>query len=201
MRRHRGRWRAVVFPAVLLGHAIVIFVVLRVDRERVFIDGERENSALELIRILTPVIRPAPRPDAHAPAPVPEAPGTAPPEIVPPSEAQTQPPPPPVDWAEAAHRAAQNAATDTERRRRYNDFSGLTPAQRDWIARNEFVPVAPGIAWKPNRVEVTPEGLPLIHVGDHCIVVPMLAFLMFCKVGHINANSHLFDHFRDPAPR
>ena len=55
--------------------------------------------------------------------------------------------------------------------------------------------------WKRARVEVTPEGIPIINVNDYCVVVPMLAFMMFCRVGHIEANGHLLDHMHDPRAR
>jgi hypothetical protein len=59
-------------------------------------------------------------------------------------------------------------------------------------------PVPPGIPWAHPRVEYTEGGLPIIWVNDHCVVVPMMMFLMFCKVGHIEANGDLFKHMQEP---
>jgi len=41
-------------------------------------------------------------------------------------------------------------------------------------------------------------GIPIIWVNDHCVVVPLMMFMMFCQVGHIEANGDLFKHMRDP---
>ena len=109
---------------------------------------------------------------------------------------------PRIDWARAAERAALDGAAELERQVGYRDLaalsSALSPAQREWLKQQKIEPVPAGIRWAPARVEVTPEGLPIIHVNEHCIVIPMLAFLMFCHVGHIEANGHLFDRMRDP---
>ena len=195
---NRKRWRALALTAVLLGHTAVILVVLRADRDRRIADGPTERSSLKLIRLPPRILRspsPLPAPGrlaARVPAPPP-----LPPPVDPPSSPTEERPR--IDWAAAAELAAQNGAADLEQQR-YRDLSALSsalsPAQRAWLKQQKLEPVPPGIRWKPSRVEVTPEGLPIIHVNDHCVVIPMLAFLMFCHIGHIEANGHLFDHMR-----
>jgi hypothetical protein len=108
----------------------------------------------------------------------------------------TEPPPP--DWAHEAELTAQNSVAADEREKSYRDLSGLSPAQRSWIKQNHMEPVRPGIPWKHPRVEYTEGGLPIIWVNDQCVIVPLMAMMMFCKIGRIEPNGDLFKHMRDP---
>jgi hypothetical protein len=58
-------------------------------------------------------------------------------------------------------------------------------------------PAPPGIEWKPRRVEVI-DGIPIMRVSGHCVVVPLMAMMMFCKIRHIEASGHLLDRMTDP---
>lgn len=201
MRRNRERRRALTLPVVLFAHVLVFLVVLRADRERPIINSWFRLTELEIIRFplpRQPPELPSARDRTHRPLRTRDR--VPPPDFLPPPAVALEPPAP-FDWQGAAARAAQRGVAELERQGASNDFSGLSIAQRGWIKKNHLEPVAPGIPWGPPRVEVTPEGLPIIHVNEHCIVVPMLAFLMFCKIGHIGSSAHIFDHMRDVRPR
>jgi len=203
MPRNRERWRALALTAVLLGHAAVILVVVRADRDRRMATPAAEPTARRLAWLQAPIQQPPPLPPARSRIP---AGARTPLPLLPPVELPPSPtevkPQTRIDWARAAELAAQSGTAELERQAGYRDLaalaSALSPAQREWLKQQKLEPVPPGIRWAPSRVEVTPEGLPIIHVNEHCIVIPMLAFLMFCRVGHIEANGHLFDHMRDP---
>lgn len=103
-----------------------------------------------------------------------------------------------TDWEHEAELAAQNGVAAAERDKNYRNLSGLAPEQLAWIRRNHMEPVPPGIPWRHPRVEYSEGGFPLIWVNDHCVVVPMMMLMMFCQVGHIEANGDLFKHMHDP---
>ena len=106
--------------------------------------------------------------------------------------------PPPVDWGKEAEIASKNAIKNAETRDAYRDLSALSPAQLNWVRKNHLEPAAPGIQWKYRRVEVTEVGFPIIHINDHCIAVPFLMMMLFCRIGYIEPKGDLFDHMRDP---
>jgi len=106
-------------------------------------------------------------------------------------------PPPPIDWDKEIELAAQNAQSKADEEAAYRNLAALTPAQRDWLQQNHMEPAPPGIAWAQPRVEVTPGGFPLIHINDHCVLVPFLMMMVFCKIGHIEPNGKLFEHMGD----
>jgi len=85
----------------------------------------------------------------------------------------------------------------SESREAYRNLSALSPAQLSWMRDNHLEPAAPGIPWTYRRVEVAQGGFPIIHINDHCIAVPFLMMMVFCKIGHIESNGGLFDHMRD----
>jgi len=56
--------------------------------------------------------------------------------------------------------------------------------------------MTPGIAWTHPRFEFDRStGLPVLWINDHCV---MITLLVFCGIGHIEANGDLFKHMRDP---
>jgi hypothetical protein len=108
---------------------------------------------------------------------------------------------PRIDWEKAAELAAKNAIENSGRESRYRDLSALSPEQLNWVRQNHMEPAQPGIAWTYRRVEITKGGFPIIHINDHCVAVPFLLMMVFCQIGQIESNGHLFDHMRDPADR
>jgi hypothetical protein len=115
--------------------------------------------------------------------------------VPPPSTALTQSW---TDWEHEAEIAAQNGVVALEQEKNYRNLSALSPEQLAWTKRNHMEPVPPGIPWAHPRIEYTEGGLPIVWVNDHCVVVPMLMLMMFCQVGHIEANGDLFKHMHDP---
>jgi hypothetical protein len=105
---------------------------------------------------------------------------------------------PKIDWEREAELAAKNATANTEKENGYRDLSALSPEQLSWVRQNHMEPAQPGIAWTYRRVEITKGGFPIIHINDHCVAVPFLLMMVFCQIGHIESNGHLFDHMRDP---
>jgi len=97
---------------------------------------------------------------------------------------------PPIDWAEASHRAAIAAAQTSPR---------LTPDCDPWKSpEREKRPCKKprSFDWRPNPRPVEFAGfLPYVHVGDNCVVG--LGFFG-CGVGPAaKSNGHLFDGIKD----
>jgi hypothetical protein len=113
----------------------------------------------------------------------------------PPPAAVVAAPRPSVDWQHEAELAAQNAVAGAEREGNFRNLSSLTPLQLDWIKRNHMEPAPPGIHWKRPRVEVTPGGLPIIWINERCVLVIVM---VFCGIGHIEADGGLFNQMGDP---
>jgi hypothetical protein len=198
-------WRPLIFLAVLGSHFVMVIGVMRAGPVIYALNSSYDPLVL-LILHQNPAqpMEVAPRP--HVTRPRPATPGAtasthaAKAEPVPengisaPSEVHT---PPTIDWEHESELAAQNSVAAAEEEKLYRDLSGLLPAQRSWIAQNHMESVPPGIQWNHPRVEWTSEGLPIFWVNDHCIIVPLVAFMMFCKIGHIEANGDLFKHMHD----
>jgi hypothetical protein len=105
--------------------------------------------------------------------------------------------PPKIDWDKEADLAIQNAIANASKESRYRDLSSLSPEQLRWVRENHMQPAVPGIPWQYRRVEITPGGFPIIHINDHCVAVPFLMMMVFCKIGRIEPNGGLFEHVRD----
>jgi hypothetical protein len=57
-------------------------------------------------------------------------------------------------------------------------------------------PMPPGIEWTHPRFEFDRHsGLPILWINDHCVLVTLM---VFCGIGHIEANGELLKHMRDP---
>ena len=192
-------WRPLILLAVLISHLIVVNFVMRAAR---LVIASPNDSYPPLILMFLPHREPAP----HA-VPKPRAPDSAasrlplmgkpsPDTTVP--RADTPPIPPWTDWEHEAELAAQNSVAAAEHDKNYRNLSGLSPEQLDWIKRNHMEPAPSGIPWRHPRVEYSEGGLPIIWINDHCVLVPMMMFIVFCQVGHIEANGDLFKHMRDP---
>jgi hypothetical protein len=106
--------------------------------------------------------------------------------------------PPPIDWAKEAEIGSKDALTNVETQNAYRNLSALSQDPLKWVRENHLEPAARGIPWKYRRMEVTEGGFPIFHINDHCIAVPLLMMMVFCKLGHIEPKGDLFDHMRDP---
>ncbi len=188
--------RASAFFAVLLAHLVLVGLMMRASRLVVLMPKTDQPFTLLLLP------REAPR--ATEPG-APARPSRPPPKRLRPSEAASAnaPSPPPVaptqpDWEHEAELAAQNSVAARERAENYRDLSGLSATQRDWITRNHMESAQPGIVWRRPRVEYS-DGIPVIRINEHCVSVPVMLFMVFCKIGHIEPNGDMLDHMGDGA--
>ncbi len=187
--------RPLVFVAVLMLHAAIVLLLIR--PARLLTHSGTSDAPLILMLLRS---RPLPATGAATPRPAPKTRSVKrePAAVPAPDNAITLPPEAPprpsVDWQREAELAAQNAIADAERQGNFRDLSSLTPLQLDWIKRNHMEPAPPGIPWKRPRVEVTPGGLPIIWINERCVLVIVM---VFCGIGHIEADGGLFNHMRD----
>jgi hypothetical protein len=190
--------RPLILLAVLILHAAIVLLLLRPARLSTNSGTSDEPLILMLLHSIPPpatgVATPRPAPASKArsakrePAPAPDNAITLPPEA---------PQQPGVDWQREAELAAQSAVADAEREGKFRDLSSLTPLQLDWIKRNHMEPAPPGIHWKRPRVEFIDRGvpIPIIWINERCVLVTVM---VFCGIGHIEADGGLFNHMRDP---
>jgi hypothetical protein len=115
---------------------------------------------------------------------------SVPPEVAPQST---------IDWQHEAELATQNFLANAEREKNYRDLSGLSAAQLNWIRQNHMKPAPPGIAWRHPRFEFDRQtGLPMFWINDRCVWVMLM---VFCGIGHSEADGGLFKHMHDPHER
>jgi hypothetical protein len=187
--------RPLIFLAVLMSHAVILLLVIRAARQS--IASPRSADEPLVIVFLHEKAAPVPEhvtpraavPRVHAAAgePVPDNAITVPPEV---------PPQPKIDWEHEAELAAQNGAALGEKETSYRDLSALSAAQLSWVEQNHMEPVQGGIEWQHPRFEFDRHsGVPILWINDHCVLVTLI---VFCGIGHIEANGDLFKHMRDP---
>ena len=105
------------------------------------------------------------------------------------------PQPPPIDWGHEADLAVENSLANAEREKHYRDLAGLSPTQLDWVRRNHMEPTTSHIQWNHPRYEFDQStGLPILWINDHCVMVTVM---VFCTIGHIEANGEMFKHMRE----
>jgi hypothetical protein len=189
--------RPLILLAVLMLHAAIVLLLLRPAR---LLTNSGTSDEPLILMLLHP--RPPPTTEVATPRPAPAskirsakhelAPAPAPDNAI---TAPEVPPRPSIDWQQEAELAAQNAVADAEREGKFRDLSSLTPLQLEWIKQNHMEPAPPGIHWKRPRVEVTPGGLPVIWINERCVLVIVM---VFCGIGHIEADGGLFKHMGDP---
>jgi hypothetical protein len=191
--------RPLILLVVLLSHIAMVSLVLRADRQRKSPSLSRESLVLLILPNGT-------RNTADVQA-LPQ------PEVKPPKSRSKvrslnsrqddvatvarEKLPPAIDWEKEAEIASNNAITNVDTQNAYRNLSALSPAQRSWVRQNHLEPARAGIQWKYRRVEVAEGGFPIIHINDHCIIVPFLMMMVFCQIGHIEPKGDLFDHMRD----
>jgi hypothetical protein len=191
------RWRPLILFSVLLCHVSIIVILLRssphaplaLDAQPVTLlrlNAQTNAAPFSSTSVMT---------DPH-----PALPAIAVPRLssVPDASSEPAPAEPPIDWMRETELTASNALAAEEKQSAVRNLSGPSEAQLSWNKRNHMQPMPPGIQWARPRVEITPEGLPLFWINEHCVVVPLMAFMVFCSVGHIEPNGHMLDHMRDP---
>ncbi len=194
--------------AVLLLHALIVFVALRAGRQLPPSVIRPFNS---LILLLLPREKPAT--DDASPSPAAAARANTKPlssrrgarvverepaqdnAITPPTDSRA---PSNIDWEHEAELVAQNGIASADKEKNYRNLAGLSESQLHWMRENHMEPAPPGIPWTYRRVEIAEGGFPIIHINDHCVAVPFLMMMVFCKIGHIEPNGDLFKHMRDP---
>ena len=193
--------RPLVFLAVLVSHAVIVLLLTRAARQPI----SPQNDSLEPLvvmflhegaRAVTNAVTPRspdvspptlPGPPALKLEPVPDDAVEAPPQA---------PPPPAIDWEHEAELAARNGVAEAEKQSKYRDLSALSAEQLSWAKKNHMEPAAPGIPWIHPRFEFDAHtGLPVFWINDHCVLVTLM---VFCSMGHIEANGGLFKHMGDP---
>jgi hypothetical protein len=203
---HRQRWAAALL--ILLVHGLLIEALLRESKQTRFPRHELSEPlhVYLLPREGSPVID---FPRAHSSSTVPprssapkgEMPKEEAPTITHPIEELT--PRSQIDWQHELELAALNGVTDELMKKSYRDLSrSMSPSQLEWLKRHRMEPASnPGMTWKRPRVEVTKDGLPIVHLNDHCVLVPLFLIpMVFCSVGHIEPNGDLFNHMHNPQP-
>jgi len=208
------RRRSLVFLVVLMLHAALVLLATRPAQQRISM-AAGSAEPLVLLHLQAPArgtgaVSPAPPAGRvelpkHTQSPreavAHEATQTPKPDSrTPDIQADVQAPAnqtPDIDWISQVRLAAQSSVAAAEQESRYRDLSKLSTAQREWIKKNHMEPALPGIAWTHPRVEID-NGLPIIWINDHCVAVPALMMMVFCGIGHIEANGDLFKHMRDP---
>jgi hypothetical protein len=192
--------RPLIFLAVLMSHAVIVLLLVRSARQAIPPPGRADEPlVLLLLHELTQAAtertaarRPTTAATAHAAKrePVPDnSIAVAPAAPEPPA------PPPPIDWQHEGEVAARDGVAAAEKEKNYRDLSALSRAQLSWSRQNHMVRAAPGIQWTHPRLEFMPNGLPIFWINDHCVLVTVM---VFCSIGHIEANGGLFNHMRDP---
>jgi hypothetical protein len=197
--KHKRDKKPLVFLGVLILHGSAVLLLLRTNHQfHTPMIGDAEPLIFLLLHKNESRETPAPS-SAAAPGataarrkrlPAPVAPSNA---ITPPAEAAT----PKIDWDHEAQWAARNELANGAKERDYRNLGGLSDAQLKWVRDNHMVPMAPGIVWAHPRVEIDKATLlPIVHINDHCVLVLLF---VFCGIGHIQPDTHLFDHLHDPA--
>lgn len=187
-------WRAAVFLAVLMTHAVLLLLVIRTAR---WVASPRRFSEPLIVMLLADKVRET-QPAAAPPAQVfrsraskPEKPPNNAITIAPETQALPQ-----IDWEHEAELAAENGAAQAEKEKNYRNLAGLSVQQLSWVRQNHMEPAPPGIEWTHPRFEFDRNtGLPVFWVNDHCVLITVF---IFCGIGHIEPNGQLFKHMRDP---
>jgi hypothetical protein len=196
MRTQERRAREpLVLTFVLVAHLIVVLLISRSAHQQVHASKSVLDALVFLILPRQPVAKPNEVPSASkSPAAKtrPSKPARlAAARITIPSP---QTPSNKIDWEHETQLAVQDALANAEKERNYRDLAALSPEQLKWVRENKYVPAPPGIPWTYRRVDVSQGGFPVIHINDHCVLIPLMMMMVFCKIGHIEPKGHLFQH-------
>jgi hypothetical protein len=166
-----------VFLFVVAIHAMAVFLAIRATP----IHRLNALTPADEITLLYLPAGPAPAEQRPSPASLPrptaqqrDHPDKATP--ITPQAQQNLPPAQIIDWDKEAELAAENAIKPDG----YRNLSGLSPRQLKWIADNHYEPAPPGIDWKRPVLDHTSDGLLIIHIGDHCV---LMAGIFLCGAG------------------
>lgn len=194
-------WRPLVFIAVLIFHAAFVLLLIRSARLPVSRLAPMNDSLVLLLlphTSRTSADASTPRRSGDQPQSAISKPRASKHEAATSNAITVAPEVPKIDWQKEAELAIQNAIADAGKENGYRNLSALSPEQLRWVQQNHLEPAEPGIAWKYRRVEIAEGGFPIIHINDHCVAIPFLMMMVFCKIGHIEPKGDLFEHMRDP---
>lgn len=194
--------RPLILLAVLIFHIGIVLLFIRAAQSPISsLVAMNESLVLLLLRpkAREPEAATSPRPASRPPSTASKVRSTKPSDNADKSiSVSPAAQPPGIDWEEEAEQAAKNVIADADKQNAYRNLAALSPEQLSWIRQNHLEPAAPGIPWEYRRVEVTEGGFPIIHINDHCVAIPLMKFMVFCKIGHIEPRGDLFDKMRDP---
>jgi hypothetical protein len=102
---------------------------------------------------------------------------------------------PPIDWNREAELAVKDSIDKAELEKNYRNLAGLSADQLEWVRRNRMQPTTAHIEWSHPRYELDRStGLPVLWINDHCVMVTVM---VFCAFGRIGGNGALFNHMRE----
>jgi hypothetical protein len=192
--------RPTIFLIVVLFHGVIAILLTRETRLSLPSSTTPEELVLILLNqrgtsahadgvgsrsapVHSKVIKPRPQSDEHRPSFAQDAIPTVPPSG------------PSIDWRLEAELAAKDSISKAEREKTYRNLAGLSAEQLEWVRRNHMEPTTSPIEWNHPRYEVDRStGLPVLWINDHCVMVTVM---VFCAIGHIEANGDLFKHMRE----
>jgi hypothetical protein len=182
--------RIAVFLLIFVLHGLLVAVLIRERKLVLFSKHDSSNALLvyflpreaspirDALKAESPskILR---RKDAlEGKTPLANAPNAP---ITPPIEMAT--PTTQIDWQHELELAVQNRVANEEAEKAYRDLSkSMSPSQVDWLKQHHMEPASPGLTWKKPRVEITKGGMPIVHINDHCVLVPLLFVpMVFCS--------------------
>jgi len=188
--------RLAIFLCVLLFHGTLSALLIRASRVRLAIDQVTQTFAMELLPELSRVplnknrsetlkSRPESNPDIRPRSGVAAEPRISIDNEPAPSNAITLPP---VDWELEAETVARNIAGA----KLYRDLAGFTPAQLEWMKRNQMKPVPYNPFWDDGR-HVDEPGV--LWISDDCAIVNLLPMCRI-KLGKRKVRGDLFKDMR-----
>jgi hypothetical protein len=201
-REERENWRATVFFAVLMLHAVIGTILLRWSST--LLSATRITPEQFLIRFLGPA---EPREAAES-NPERRAPGAVAAKrayithAAPMSEAapDKQPGAPgeitllaPIDWTREAELAARSSLDAAEREKRYRNLAGLSAAQLKWIEKNHMEPVDTNPPWAETAPRNNSDGV--VWISNSCALVNLLPVCRI-QIGRKAPRGDLFKNMR-----
>jgi hypothetical protein len=186
--------RPLIFLAVLISHVAIVLLLIRTARQAISSPRSAEESLVVMLlpdKALPAAVDMTPQAPLSSAHPAPREPHSNNAIAVPPAVA----PQPRIDWEQEAELVARNDVANAEKQNNYRDLSALSADQLRWLKQNHVEPPRPGIEWQHPRFEFDRHsGLPIFWINDHCVLVTLM---VFCGIGHIEANGGLFNHMRD----
>jgi hypothetical protein len=186
--------RSAALLCVLLGHALILIFLLRLDPATEREAAELETAPITLFLEPLPVETAAPAPSA-APAPARRAPAGPVAAVPAPGESAAIILPGHVDWPiEGRKSATRVLAAEAEAARVAKMFSGpdgtwasLTPREKSRLKKFQWKPGVDGL-------EYDDHGNAIYHISEGCVVVNLM--FIGCTLGKAKVHGDLFKDMR-----